>query len=424
MGLGASDEQLHLAGVPNGLIAVPIRTYRRGDDGGLVEIRTRRGLRKTDRIELVPAGAPMAVDLEVSEQRWLLDAGHRRWPGICRRYGDQAWNRAVELARAGVIRLRCAVDERLAVGEPQGWVLTDEWEARRADVVALRELDREHMREHAAAAADAVESRCPELAAALRAAAPSSPTTPVLVYAAEDLVEGVVHAGPRAFSQSHFDHGKAREDVAQVLRDACVPEDALVALGIRRSARIGVAGPVAARIQGRELALSLLDGPVLLRADQPGLSLVLERRVPLVIVENLQAAETLADRRPDVAVIYTAGPPSSAGVKLMRALGGSAESVLLIPDADLGGVRIAELVLGAVPHATLVDVGEFEHPPRTPWPEDGLSVRGLRSAADGRAGALASACLQRGYPVEQELATIEAVTKLLAPPNDAHGALM
>jgi hypothetical protein len=421
MGLGASDEQLHLAGVPNGLVAVPIRTYRRGDDGELVEIRTRRGLRKTDRIELVPAGAPKAVDVEVSEQRWLLDAGHRRWPGICRRYGDQAWNRSVELARGGVIRLRCAVDERLAVGEPQGWVLADEWEARRADVVALRDLDREHMRERAAAAASAVESRCPELAAALRAAAPSSPTTPVLVYAAEDLVEGVVHAGPRAFSQSHFDHGKAREDVAQVLRDARVPKDVLIALGIRRSTRIGVAGPVTAHIQRQAIALSLFDGPILLRADQRGLTLALIRPVPLVVVENLQAAETLADRRPDVALIYTAGPPSRAGLKLMRELGGGSKSVLLIPDADLGGVRIAERVLGVLPTATLVDVGEFEHPPRDAWPDEGVSRRGLRSAVDGPAGALARACLQRGYPVEQELATIEAVSRLLGPssPRDS-----
>jgi hypothetical protein len=36
-------------------------------------------------------------------------------------------------------------------------------------------------------------------------------------------------------------------------------------------------------------------------------------------------------------------------------------------------------------------------------------MRGLIVALRGPAGALARACLARGYPVEQELATVEAV---------------
>jgi len=411
--LSNSDEQLHLAGVPEGLVARPVRTYRRGVDGQLVEVRTRRGLRKTDRVELVVVGAPTPVDLQPSEERWLLDAGQRRWTGIRRRYGEEAWNRAVELARAGVIHLRCAVDERMALSTPQGWVLTEEWESRRAHATSVRELNREQLRQRAANATSAVESYCSELAAALRAATPTNPTLPVLVYAAEDLVEGVMHAGPRAFSQAHFEHTKARDDVAKVLTDAGVPNQVLVELGIRRSARVGVAGPVRGTVRSEEVALDLLDGPVLLRSDQPGLALRLTRPVPLIIVENLQAAETLADHCPGVAVIYPAGLPGPAALALIGAVAGDATNVLLIPDADLGGVRIAELVLGAVPDATLVDIGTFDHPAREPWPEDTLSVRGLRAAVDGPAGALAQACLQRGYPVEQELRTLEAVRRSL-----------
>jgi hypothetical protein len=99
----------------------------------------------------------------------------------------------------------------------------------------------------------------------------------------------------------------------------------------------------------------------------------------------------------------------------MGEVAADATSVFIIPDADLGGVRIAELLLGAMPHATLVDVGELDHPAREPWPEDALSVRGLRAAVDGPAGALARACLQRGYPVEQELRILEAVKRFLPP---------
>lgn len=414
MGLSTSNEVLQLAGVPDGLVARPLRAYRRGDDGELVEVKTRRGHRKTDRVELVPAGASAPLTLDASEERWLLESSQRRWSGICSRYGEhRAWTRSVALARAGVVRLRCAVDERMALGEPQGWALTEEWEARRADAMQLRELDREQMRERAATAAVAVDERCPELGAALRGAAPGSPITPVLVFAAEDLVEGVMHAGPRAFSQAHFEHTKARDDVAQVLADAGVPDDALIELGIRRSARLGVAGPVRATVDGRDIALDLLDGPVLLRADQRGLGLTMAVATPLVIVENLQAAETVADQMSDIALLYTAGLPGRPALQLIAALAAQASHVLVIPDADLGGVRIAEAILRAAPSAELVDVGALDHPPRTPWPPDGVSQRDLQAALLGPAGELARACLHRGYPVEQELATVEAVQRAM-----------
>lgn len=416
MVLNASSEELPLAGVPEGLAARALHEYRRNLDGELVEVRTRRRQRKTDRVELVATGAPMPLEslgLTASEERWLLDTGQRRWAAITRRYGGEAWPRTVQLVRAGVVRLRCAVDERMALGEPQGWVLTEAWQDRRAAATQQRDLDREQMRERSAAAAAAVDERCGELAAALHAAAPGSPTTLVLVFAAEDLVEGVMHSGPRAFSQAHFEHTKVRDDVAQVLLDAGVPEDVLVELGIRRSARIGVAGAISADVGGKEIALDVLDGPVLLRADQRGLKLTLTAALPLVIVENLQAAETLADQMTDIGLLYTAGLPGRFALRLISAVAKRATSVLIVPDADLGGVRIAETVLGVAPSAQLADVGALDHPPRAPWPTDGVSVRGLRAAQTGPAGALAQACLDRGYPVEQELATVEAVRQAL-----------
>lgn len=47
---------------------------------------------------------------------------------------------------------------------------------------------------------------------------------------------------------------------------------------------------------------------------------------------------------------------------------------------------------------------------------DGRSLQGLQQAVDGPAGGLARACLTRGYPVEQELATVATVVQLLDQP--------
>lgn len=414
MALRTSHEELLLDGIPDGLAAYPVRSYRQGSDGEPVEVRTRRGLRKTERVELVCAKAPVALTLDVSEERWLLGAAGRRWVSIRSRYGEQAWARSVELARAGIIQLSCAVDERMALGEPLGWTLTTEWQTRRTDAAQTRQLDRQQLEQRAHAAACAVGERCPELAEALRASMPNSATTLVLVVAAEDLLEGVVHAGPRAFSQAHFDHTKARDDVANILINAGVPDDVLVALGLRRSARLGVAGPVTASLAGETVALNLLDGPVLLRADQPELELNLTHAAPLVIVENLQAAETVFGQLPRVALLYTAGLPGEPALRLIRQLAVQATRVLVVPDADLGGVRIAEAVLMVVPSAVVVDVGAQDHPPRAAWPVDGVSARGLRVALSGPAAALARGCLDRGYPVEQELAIGEAVRQALS----------
>jgi hypothetical protein len=60
-----------------------------------------------------------------------------------------------------------------------------------------------------------------------------------------------------------------------------------------------------------------------------------------------------------------------------------------------------------------VDVGALAHPPRERWPADGVSLRGLHAALPGAAGALAQACLERGYPVERELLTVEATRAAL-----------
>jgi hypothetical protein len=133
-----------------------------------------------------------------------------------------------------------------------------------------------------------------------------------------------------------------------------------------------------------------------------------------VIVENLQVAETVFDQLRHVALLYTAGLPGESALRLIRQLAAQATRVLVVPDADLGGVRIAEAVLTVVPNAVVVDVGAQDHPPRAAWPVDGVSARGLRVALSGPAAALARGCLNRGYPVEQELAIGGAVRQALS----------
>lgn len=417
MTLKAAKEKLTLTGLPDCLVARPLREYRPGSDGEEVEVLTRRRQRKVDRVELFPAASadpPSDLALPEPETRWLLQASKRRWSSIERRYGERAWSRSVELTRAGIVRLRCIVDERLALGEPEGWVLTDAWEKRRRQALEKRGSEREQMRERANVAATAVEERSPALAAALREAPPGGPTTQVLVFAAEDLIEGIRHDGPRAFSQAHFGHTKARGNAAQLLLDAGVPAEVILDLGLRRSARLGIAGAIRASTSHGEVAVDLLDGPVLLRTDQEQLTLTLTRRVPLVVVENLQAAEALADRMsPEISLVYTAGLPGTSTLTHIASLADQASPVIVIPDADLGGVRIGAAVLTAAPGAFLVDIGEFDHPASRKWPKDGASERGLRAAIAGPAGDLARACLHRGYPVEQELAVVEAAERTL-----------
>lgn len=418
MALRVTDERLTLDGVPADLVARPLREHRTGPDGEPVEIKTRSRLAKLERVELGPAAAPASEpELAAAEERWLLDAGERRWPAISARYGPRALDRATALARAGVVGLRCRVDDHLAIELPPiGWVLTEPWQQRRANSARLRELDREQWRQHALTAADRLGDRCPPLTAALRATPPSNPTLPVLVYAAEDLVDGVSHAGPRAFSQAHFRDTKARDDVPKLLRAIGVDEDTLIRLGVRRGGRLGLAGPFTVLAHGQQITIHALSGPVLLRADQAGLELRLDKPTVTAIVENLQAAETLADHNPEMAVIYTAGVPGEPALALIAQIADTARRVLLVPDADLGGVRIAERVLRAAPRAELVDIGAYRHPPTDAWATDGIAIRGLTAALSGPAAALAHACLNRGYPVEQELATVEAI-QALAPPE-------
>lgn len=407
----AGDRPVPLSGLPEGLAAFPVQEMR--SDG--VAVRTRRGREKLETVEIRARDVAMNdASLGEIDEPFVLGAQRRRWSTIEVHYGGESWGAAVALVLRGAVTLRCSVDSASRLGAPISWTLTEAWSEERRRRAGVSTSAADEWQARAAIAAEGVSARCPELAAALGRTRPGAATFPVLVHAAEDFATGVSHAGPRAFSQTHFGHTKAREDAASVLRSAGVPESIVVTLGLRRSDRIGVAGPIVALVDGRTVALALLDGPVLIRADQRGLRLALGAECPLVVVENLQAAEIVADRFPAVALVYTGGLLGAAAIELVGDLAREAERALIAVDADAGGVRIAEQLLQVMPDALVLDAGEHPHAPREPWIPDGIAVTTLRRALDGPASSLAAACLERGYPVEQEAAIVAAVIRALA----------
>ena len=308
------DRPVPLTGLPEGLVAFPVQETR--SDG--IVVRTWRGREKLETVEI--------------RARALRD----EWTRLSTRSRSRScWARSVDVGRRsklttaeilgpttvglvlrGAVTVRCRVDSASRLGAPISWTLTEAWDEERRRRAEVSTSAADAWQARAATAAEGVSALCPELAAALGRTRPGAATFPVLVHAAEDLAMGISHAGPRAFSQTHFGHTKAREDAASVLRAAGVPESIVVTLGLRRSDRIGVAGPIVALVDGKTVALALLDGPVLIRTDQRGLRLAFAAECPLVVVENLQAAEILADRFPAVALVYTAGllglPPSNS----------------------------------------------------------------------------------------------------------------
>ncbi|HZT64814.1 MAG TPA: DUF2399 domain-containing protein [Acidimicrobiales bacterium] len=259
--------------------------------------------------------------------------------------------------------------------------------------------------------AEEVEISYPEVAAALRSAATTAASA-VLSAAARDLVGGVSHAGPRAFAQAHFGATKVH-DVRAVLTAAGVPGAVLDQLGLRRGDRIGIGGPIVLTTSDGDVDLGPLRGPVSLRLDQSGLA-VSTSKGTVVVIENLQPAEAVCARHRELPVIYTAGQFGDDAAALLGQLAAAGKRLVAVVDSDLGGVRIARRVLQAAPAAEIVDVGTWGHPPRPSFPSDGTTIRDLHALADDPlVGWFASGVLDRGYPVEQELATLEIVQDLV-----------
>ncbi len=443
------EPETPLAGVPDGVIARSVQKVRVSDKGWR-QVRDRRSRQRLAEVILITAQAPphdiaghlmTELGLSPGKRNFVLGAQSRSWPAIQQKLGEHARSVAFDLVRCGAIYLKCSVTEDLSLGLATGWYLTEAGTASAAQRSAAADsaradLDRRRRSvlvrlmtladassDRGTGAAEVSRDAVEALAAALEGATGPA-RLPVLIAATEDLLDGIKHGSPRDFSLAHFTHSKERDDAAYLLADAGVPDEIAAALGIRRSPRLGVAGAIDAIIAGQTVPLSLLDGPVLIRADQPGLTLATTTR-HLVIVENLQAAESLIEQpqappaTESLAIVYCAGQPSPAARRLIAALCSQVDATLLCPDADLGGVRIAKVIVNDLPPAVaqtveISDPGKWPHSPQPPWPADGATVTGLTRALDGPASTLARACLARGYRVEQEASIRHAVNHWLA----------
>jgi hypothetical protein len=407
-------DEVELRGLPSGLRARVRRQLRTDADGRTVEVRDPKGRRKLDRVDLFTATPDSSLKPTERDLTFLLGPDRRAWPTVIDRYGGEpaAWQRATDLARHGAIEIECAV-AGLSLGAPICWRLTPPCQHRRKQRNTRRANERADWQQRAATAAMALRSTYPQLAHAL--ATETGPVVRrVLVYAAEDLLAGRSSPGPRAFSQRHFGHTKARDDVGRILVRCEVELEAQIELGVLRAGRNGLSGPIELHSDDGTLRFAGIRGPTDVRLDQPGLRVVF-RADTLLVIENRQAAETVADEFPHLGVFWTAGFLGSEGLDALGQLTAQVRQVIACPDADLGGVRIAEQILDVAPDAQLVDIGAYPHEARRRWKPDSISIIGLHAATGGPAGALAQACLQRGYPVEQELSAVDALRDMLRP---------
>ncbi len=391
--------------------AVLPRVVRNGEGRDPLD---RYGRVKTERLWLVANDPPArdATDLTLgdSDWNWVLGADRRGWDVVRKRWGTGALDVAMALVSAGVVEL----DVHTAPAgrrdhRPAGWVLSSQWSQHRKQRVQQRENERLTVAREASDLADEVEGLDRSLAQALRATAGHTVTTRVLLAAGRDLLDGVAHDGPRAFSQVHFENTKAREDAHKLLRDAGVSDETITRLGLARSPHVGLGGALV--VPG--LDLTMFAGPVRLRATGKDWGTRLGAdATALVLVENLQAAETVCDRFGDVAVIWFAGQPADTVLDVCRPLTHEAADrgipVLLAPDADLGGVYIARRLapaLRAGHSPTVIDVGQWAPAPTRAFSATSqAALVNLAQDPNPWVARFAGDVLERGFPVEQEAA--------------------
>ncbi len=99
-----------------------------------------------------------------------------------------------------------------------------------------------------------------------------------------------------------------------------------------------------------------------------------------------------------------------------------ADHVLICPDADLGGIRIAARIHDYLPPSiarTVVDIGAGEHTRGAAFNTHATTqITRITNRGDTIA-AFAQACLDRGYAIEQEAPARAALTRISAQ-EDRH----
>jgi hypothetical protein len=344
--------------------------------------------------------------------QWLCET-ERRWHTVRAELGDQADALALALVRSGCGELQTGFERELQ-WPPAKWIPHPQLQAQRAEQLAANADGQRQALRQADKLARSIEGEWPGLARALR----GTRHRQWLIWVTEDLIAGRAHGGPRAFIQHHTGSTKTKDTLVKDLLEAGIEAEALDALGISRSPYIGLGGPVIARTRGRALDITGWPGPLDLRVppNKPLTITVNDGVTTMAVIENRQAAETVCDTHPDVAVIWCHGQPPRPVLDLIAEVAAQVDQVLVCPDADLGGVLIADRIIEALPPGavwSVLDAGEEEHPRGEPFGATARTGLETRAARQDAIGALARACLARGYVVEQEAPARTAILHAL-----------
>ncbi|WP_125777964.1 DUF2399 domain-containing protein [Antribacter gilvus] len=404
------------AGVPDGL-----RAHARPTQSDGTFAYDRNDIPKVRRVALRahPGRKPQrpAGLLTDTQWRWATSAP-RLWRTVVSELGDRAGEVAIELARAGCIALEHDYRAGSIAQLPRRWIPHPDLVTQHTD-----RRDQQRSAQHAL-------NTCAEQLSALLtdewpgvATALTTPTTEVrltwLVRAAEDLMAGRSHDGPRAFVQHHVGKTKEREDLTRLLADAGFEQEALAELGVNRNPYIGLGGPVRAHYDGRVLDWTGWPGPhdIRLPGHRDIRVEVQAGTEALVVIENRQAAETICDTHPDLAVVWCHGQVPEQVLRLINQAAETVRTVVICPDADLGGVRIASRIHDNLPVGTdakIVDIGMSEHAVEgEAFGESARDQLAVAARRDDAVGHFARACLERGYAIEQEAPARAAIETFL-----------
>lgn len=431
---------VHLAGTPSGLLTRTVQRTRRDSDGTPRIVLERGKYFREAQVDLLAVTPADSAVLEAvlhegrkGDRSFILGATTRTWKTVRARFADNAWPRAISLARAGAITVRCEVTEDRTLGAPVRWHLTavgreqahlyrEERQARRENNTTTLIRARHHIHnisELPASVPPGDLQRLDEaLAQEVNRPTPAPKRTAILAALAHDIGARKHHTSPRAFSLAHTRNTKTWDDAIQILRESGIPTSLAEAVGLRGQSRLGLAGPITVRASDHHSPLDRL-GLVLLPAATANLHLDL-RSKKLIFVENLQAAEALNEvfalRPAPPAILYHAGMPSHDILKHIAALADQAAHIIIAPDADLGGTRIATAIWKSLSkkaqmRSVICDIGTTPtHTPQEPWPPGSPVWADLRTMLSSPAITLARGCLTRGYPVEQEGCIVETIT--------------
>lgn len=402
-------------GVPEGLLA-----YAQASNPDGTFAQDRSGNPKVRRVQLRadPPAEPERPGglLTDSEWRWATSTV-RHWATVTSTFGDRASVVALALARSGCV----ALDHDYRSGgirqPPRTWTPHPALSGRIAADRDARRANQHKLSDRAAELREALSSEWPGVGEALAIPA-KDPRLTWIVRAAEDLRADRHHDGARAFVQHHAGNTKARDDLPRLLADAGFEADALAILGVSRNPYVGLGGPLRARIGERTLDFSGWPGPhdIRLPANRQITASAAPGTRCLLVIENRQAAEAICDSYPAVALIWCHGQPPKPILDIVNEAAATVEHVVICPDADLGGVAIAGRIHDSLPASirrTVIDIGTADHVPGPAFSGE-LRDRIRRFAGrDDSVGALARACLERGYVIEQEAPARSALRHIL-----------